>query len=140
MKTAIALGAIFNGRGAAGSADGIPLDTFGAAGADAVLSLFAIWGLSQLVFSVIGVLTLVRYRALVPFMFALLLLEHLARRWIQLVRPIVRTGLSPGMYINLALLALMGSETGVDEIRGTAAGNRGSAHGADDRRALAEPV
>ena len=47
LKTGIALGTIFNGRGAAQSADGIPLDSFGASGAEAVVALFAIWGLSQ---------------------------------------------------------------------------------------------
>ena len=58
-------------------------------------------------FSVLGVLALTRYRAMIPFMFVLLLLEHLARRWILLVKPIARTGTPPGMYINLVLLVLM---------------------------------
>ena len=107
MKTGIALATILNGRNAAQSADGIPLETFGAAGAQAVVALFAIWGLSQLVFSVLGVLALTRYRALVPLVFVLLLVEHLARKWILLVKPIVRTGTAPGTYINLVLLALM---------------------------------
>ena len=107
VKTGIALGTIFNGRMAAQSADGIPLDSFGTAGADAVVALFAIWGLSQLVLSVLGVLALTRYRAMIPFTFALLLVEHLARRWILLVKPIARTGSPPGLYINLVLVALM---------------------------------
>ncbi len=107
MKTGIALGTIFNGRAAAQSADGIPLDSFGAGGAEAVVALFAIWGLSQLVFSVLGVLALTRYRAMVPFMFVLLLLEHLARKWVLLVKPIATTGTPPGLYINLGLLVLM---------------------------------
>ncbi len=64
VETGIALGTIFNGAAAAQSADGIPLDSFGAGGAEAVVALFAIWGLSQLVFSVLGVLALTRYRAM----------------------------------------------------------------------------
>jgi hypothetical protein len=40
-------------------------------------------------------------------MFALLLLEHLSRRLILLVLPIVRTGSPPGFVVNLVLLALM---------------------------------
>lgn len=107
LKTGIALGTIFNGRAAAQSADGIPLDSFGASGAEAVVALFAIWGLAQLVFSVLGVLALTRYRAMIPFLFVLFLLEHLARRWIVLVKPIARTGTPPGIYINLAILVLM---------------------------------
>ena len=107
MKTGIALGTIFNGRNAAQSADGIPLDRFGPGGAEAVVALFAIWGLAQLLFSVFGVLALVRYRAMIPLMFVLLLAEHLARKGILLVKPIATTGTHPGSYINLALLAVM---------------------------------
>lgn len=107
LKTGIALGSIFNGRGAAQNADGIPLDTFGSGGANAVLTLFAIWGLAQLVFSVLGVLALTRYRGMIPLLFALFLLEHLARRLILLARPIARTGTPSGFYINLALIGLM---------------------------------
>ena len=107
MKTAIALGTIFNGRTAAQTADGIPLDSFGVAGAAAVVSLFAIWGLAQFVISLIGVLALVRYRAMVPLMFVLFLFEHVMRRVIFVVLPIPRDGTAPGLAINLALLAVM---------------------------------
>jgi hypothetical protein len=106
LKTGIALATIFNGREAAQSADGIPLDSLGASGAQAVVALFAMWGLAQLVFSVLGVLALVRYRAMIPFLFVLFLLEHLARRWILLAKPIARTGTPPGSYVNLAILVM----------------------------------
>jgi hypothetical protein len=106
LKTGIALSSIFNGRVAARSADGIPLDSFGAGGAEAVVALFAIWGLAQLVFSVLGVLALTRYRAIIPFLFVLFLLEHLARKWILLVKPIATTGTPPGTYVNLVILVL----------------------------------
>lgn len=107
VKTGIALGTIFNGRAAAQSADGIPLDRFGADGAEAVVALFAIWGLAQLVLCGLGILALVRYRAMVPLLFLLLLLEQLARKGILMVKPIVRSGTPPGALINLSLLGLM---------------------------------
>jgi hypothetical protein len=47
MKVSMSLHAIFNGHFVASSADGIPLDTFTPAGSQAVVSLFAAWGLSQ---------------------------------------------------------------------------------------------
>ena len=72
-----------------------------------MLALFVIWGLAQLVFSVLGVLALTRYRAMIPFMFVLFLLEHLARRWILLVKPIARSETPPGIYINLVIFVLM---------------------------------
>jgi hypothetical protein len=47
MKTSIGVGTIVNGRNAAISADGIPLDSFGPAGAQAFVAIFAAWGLAQ---------------------------------------------------------------------------------------------
>jgi len=107
MKSAISLSSIFDGQDVAMSADGIPLDTFTPAGAQAVVSAFAAWGLAQLVICLLCLLVLARYRAMLPFMFALLLLEHLSRRLIFWVMPIVRTGTPPGFYVNLVLTALM---------------------------------
>jgi hypothetical protein len=107
VKIGIGVNSIFNGRSVAISADGIPLDTFGPAGAQAVVSLFALWGLSQLLLGLLGLLVLVRYRGMVPFLFALFLLEHLSRRLIATCLPIVRVGTPPGPVINLVLLALM---------------------------------
>ena len=107
MKTGIALSTIFNGRVAAESADGLPLASFGAAGAGAVVTLFALWGVAQLVIVAFGVLALTRYRAMVPLMFVLLLFEWLGRKAVLLAMPIARTGAGPGQYVNLALLALI---------------------------------
>jgi hypothetical protein len=107
MKVAISLNSIFNGYLVASSADGIPLDTFTPAGAGAVVSLFALWGLSHFMICLLGILVLVRYRAMIPFMFAFLLLEHLSRKLILQFLPIVKTGTPPGFFVNLVLLAVM---------------------------------
>lgn len=107
MKTLMSLNSIFNGHTVASSADGIPLDTFTSAGAQAVVSLFAAWGLGQLMICLLCILVLARYRALIPFMFALLLVEHLSRRLIFHIMPIAGTGRSPGAAVNLVLLTLM---------------------------------
>lgn len=107
MKTSIGLGTIFNGREAATSADGIPLDSFGAAGAQAFVSIFAAWGLAQATIGVLSIVVLVRYRALVPFICALLLLEHLCRKAIFAVMPIDRTADAPAHFINLVLVGSM---------------------------------
>ena len=107
VKTSIGLGTIFNGRNAATTADGIPVDSFSPAGTQAFLSLFAAWGLAQVTIGMLCIVVLVRYRGLVPFMFSLLLLEHLGRRLIFFVMPIARTADAPGLFINLALAAVM---------------------------------
>ena len=107
MKGAIGLRSIFDGYDVAVSADGIPLDTYTPAGARAVVSAFAAWGLAQLVICLLCALALFRYRAMVPLMFALVLLEHLCRRLIFLVMPVERTGSPPAFYVNLIITALM---------------------------------
>ena len=107
VKSAMGLNSLFNGHNVASSADGIPLDTFTPAGARAVVSMYAAWGLAQLTICLLCILVAVRYRALVPFMFALLLLEHLGRRLVFWVLPVERTGAPPGFVVNLVLLALM---------------------------------
>ena len=62
VKTAISLGSIFNGRTAAASADGIPIDTYTPAGAATVVSLFAMLGVM-----IVGLaLSLWMRRALAP--------------------------------------------------------------------------
>jgi len=98
---------MINGHDVASSADGIPLDTFPPDAARTVVSLFAVLGLSNLVICLLCIVVLARYRALIPFMFALLLLQHLARKLIHQLLPIVTTGTPPGFVINLVLLALM---------------------------------
>ncbi len=107
LKAAIAGNSIFNGYTVATSADGIPLDTYAPDAAGAVVSFLAVWGLAQLVICVICGIALFRYRAMVPLLFAILLLEHLGRRLIFLLMPIARTGTQPASLINLALLTLM---------------------------------
>ncbi|MGH8864960.1 MAG: hypothetical protein ACREVZ_10020 [Burkholderiales bacterium] len=107
MKGGISVNSMLNGYLVAAPADGIPLDTYSPAGAQAFVSLFALWGLSHLMICLLGVLVLVRYRSLVPLMYALLLIEHLGRKLLLYFHPIARTGTSHGLIINIALLVLM---------------------------------
>jgi hypothetical protein len=97
---------IFNTRSTAVSADGIPLDTYPAAAAQTIEGLFALSGLYRLLLSLLCALVLARYRAAVPFMFAVLLLNYLAAQLILRFVPIVRVGAPPASVVNLTLLAL----------------------------------
>jgi hypothetical protein len=107
LKLVIGLNSIFNGHDVASSADGIPVDTFTPAGAQAVVSLFASLGLRDVVICLLCVLALIRYRTLVPFLFVLLLLEQLSRKAINHFLPVARTGAQPGSVVTLVLLAMM---------------------------------
>src|SRR5713226_2647108 len=107
MKLAMSLNSIFNGYVVASSADGIPLDTYPSAAGRTIVCLFALLGLSHFVICLLCILVLVRYRSMIPFMFAVLLLEYLSRKLILQFLPIVRVGMPPGFYVNFGLLVLM---------------------------------
>lgn len=107
MKVGISLGSIFNGRSAATSADGIPIDSYTPAGAQTVLSLFALLGIANLVICMIGAVVLARYRSLIPVMFALFLVQQSSRYLVLQFLPVARTGTPPGSAINLAILTVL---------------------------------
>lgn len=107
LKLGISLATLFNGYQAATVSDGIPLDTYTVAGAQTVLSLFALLGLSLLMFELVSLAVLVRYRALVPLMFLMHLLYHAGRYLVLYARPIARVGTPPGFGINLVILTLI---------------------------------
>jgi hypothetical protein len=106
LKMIMSLRSITNGASIA-IGDGIRLDTFPAPAAQAYLFLFALLGLSQFMLCLLCILALVRYRALIPLMFALFLLEFLARRLIFQFMPLERMETPIPTIINLVLLALM---------------------------------
>ena len=62
--------------GGAQSIATVPLDQFSGEGSAAVITSFALWGLSQLLLSVVMVLVAVRYRGLIPAMYLLILVEY----------------------------------------------------------------
>ena len=107
LKIVMGVNILLNGRSVAQSADGIPLNSFGASGGAAFLSIFAAWGLCQLVFGLACLVVLLRYRSLVPLAFLALLLEQAGRKVLQLYLPIERIGTPPGIYINAVLLGIM---------------------------------
>lgn len=106
FKAAIGFGCIFNGYGAASEADGIPLDTFTHDGVRTVLALFALWGLGQVILALLGTVALARYRSMVPFVYALVLLEHVGRKAILAFLTVPKSGTPPGLTVNLVLFAL----------------------------------
>src|ERR1051325_10472283 len=72
------------------TADGIPVDTYGPAAAAAALSMFALLGMYLLVLPLTGLVALIRYRTMIPFLFVMLLLVQLGSRLLQTVTPIAR--------------------------------------------------
>ena len=107
MKVAMSVNSIFNGWDVAQNADGLPLGSYPPDAAQTIVALFALFGLGHLVLCTLCILVLVRYRSLVAFMFAVLLVEHLSRKAILQFLPIVRTGAPPASAINWVVLVLM---------------------------------
>jgi len=92
MNVAIALVGIFASDGGAQSADGIPLDTFGAGGAQAVVPVVAHLGLAKLLLGLLFVLALFRYRSMIPLMYVLIVVDYLGHKGILLLKPNVSVG------------------------------------------------
>jgi hypothetical protein len=105
-NSGIALVAIFRPDGGAQSADGIPLNTYGVAAAQAVIGVVAFLGLAKLMMDLLFVLALVRYRALVPMMYLVLVVDFVAHRGIGLMKPILRDAGHPGGYVTWVLFGL----------------------------------
>jgi hypothetical protein len=107
VKTIQSVMVIFNGYSVLRSADGVPLETFSPAGAQTVVSIWALYGLSRLFILLLCVLTLLRYRSAIPFMFTLLIFNYLAGELILRFVPLVRVGTPAGPVMNLVLFVLM---------------------------------
>lgn len=108
LKLAMSLNSILNTESVAAGADGIPLASYGPAAARQVLLMFALLALGQLAITLVAFAALVRWRALVPFIYLVLLGEQLARR------AIAQSYAMPGArmtdiawYVNYGLLALL---------------------------------
>src|SRR5438270_13107797 len=105
IKCIMGVNSIFNSYSVTSSADGIPLDTFPSAAAQTVVALFSLVGLSHLTIGLLGMLVVVQYRSAIPFMFALILLDHLSGEVILRVMPIATNGTSSATAINFVLCA-----------------------------------
>ena len=107
MRAVQSLNSFLNARTTARYADGIPLHTYTPAAEQTTASLFSLMGWYSFIICLVCILVLVRYRSLVPVMFALLLLQSLGGRLIPHFLPIIRTGTPPGIFVNWILLAFM---------------------------------
>ena len=119
VKTAMGLNSIFNGPVVLTSADGVPLPSYPDPAVRAVVAMFALWALGQIILALLGLLALVRYRAMTAVVFALMLSEHLARKAILQALPIDRSGAAPASAINMVLLGLMAAGLVLSLWRGT---------------------
>ena len=89
--------------GGAGTIAGMDLSV---AGADGIIFAFALWGSSQLLFALIQLLVVVRYKSLVPLMYLMLMLEVLLRELVGAMKPVTFAHTPPGAIGNQLVLPL----------------------------------
>jgi len=91
-------------------ADRIPLDTFSTNAADAAVLLFALWGVTHLMLNVFGFIAVVRYRTMIPLLYLLMAIDHIGRRALVDVYPIIKTLRTEETFVvpvSLILIALL---------------------------------
>ena len=108
LKAIMGVNGAINTRAVATGADGIHLDGLGEGAAETILLLFRSVSLGQLPLVAIGALALWRWRALVPFLYLVLLAEQVVRRLAASANATARAEpVGVGTWINLAILALL---------------------------------
>lgn len=93
---------VFSPDGGAGSIAGMDLS----AGAAGIIFAFALWGSEQLIYAILQWVVILRYRSLVPLMWAVQLLEVLGRMLVGSLKPITFAHTPPGAYGNYIFLIL----------------------------------
>jgi len=94
-------------RVTATGADGIPLDQYGAVASDAVVALFALLGMYVTIIPLLSLIALIRYRAMIPLLYLMLLLVQIGARILNTINPIARPDGPPiGFTISLIILVL----------------------------------
>lgn len=92
--------------GGAGSIAGLDLP---ASGADGIIFAFALWGSAQLIYALVQLTVVFRYRSLVPLMYVLLIAETLQRQLVGHMKPVHFTHTPPGAIGNYVMLPLAAS-------------------------------
>jgi len=109
LRGLIGFNSIFFARSVATSADGVPLDSFTPAAAGTVLALFALLGLFSLLLALLGLVVLVRYRAMIPFLYLFLLIQEVGNKAVLLAYPVTRSassGMPAGSIVVFTILAM----------------------------------
>lgn len=98
---------MFAPDGGAQSIATVALDSFSPQAADTVITMFGLWGLSQLIIGLLYAVVFWRYQALIPLMYVTLLFEYFMRLIAPLYTPgITTTGTAPGSVGDYILVPL----------------------------------
>ena len=97
---------IFLPDGGAQSIASIPMHLYSKNASDAIVHLFAEWGLSQLLLGILYIIVVIKYKSLIPLMYAFLVIEYSARLFLGFYKPLELEGYAPGGIGNYFLVPL----------------------------------
>jgi hypothetical protein len=106
MKVALGLVHILRADGGAQSVSTMPLDTYPAGAAQNIIGLMARMGLEQLVLGLVFIVVLLRYRALIPLMYAVAVLHYFGHTAIASMKPLALAGASGASTMHLIVAAI----------------------------------
>ena len=106
LRLLMGANSIINSRAIASGADGIPLASFNAAAQAEVIQMFALLGLYLVLLALVGLVVLLRYRALIPLVFVCLLVQELGSKLVLWTHPDTSRGASPGAIVTLVIIGL----------------------------------
>ena len=87
-----------------GGAESIATIDLNVEGADIIVGIFALWGVSQLLLAIVYLIVFFRYKNLIPFMYVLIIIEYTMRIMVGLMKPFETTGVAPGAVGNLIVI------------------------------------
>ena len=111
---------VFAPDGGAQSIATIPLASYSSDAAAAVVLMFSLWGLSQLLMGVVYLVVYIRYKSLISAMYVLMIVEYAMRIVIGQMKPIVTTGTAPGSIGNWIMVPVCAILLALSLIRGKA--------------------
>jgi hypothetical protein len=110
MKLALGFAHMLRADGGAQSVSHMPLDLYPEGAAQNIVGLMARMGLEQGLLGLVFVLVLLRYRALIPLMYGLMVLHYVGAKVVGAMKPLALAAPSgaSNMHLVTAVLAVFG--------------------------------
>jgi hypothetical protein len=127
MKLIFGVVHIVRADGGAQTVSTIPLDTYSAGAAQNIVALMSRMGLEQVVLGAIFLIVLLRYRAMVPLMYVLIVGYYLGLQGVAMLKPLALAGTS-GANMPVLVLTIMSCVGLVFSLIGRGYRHRSSSH------------
>ena len=110
MKLALGTAHMFRADGGAQTVSHMPLDTYPEGAAQNIIGLMARMGLEQVLLGALFLVVLLRYRALVPLMYAVAVAHYAAQYAIASMKPLALGGTSGAgtMHLVIGVISMIG--------------------------------